>query len=310
MPSTDDTQHGNPLDCTEVTSRCRVEDSIYGYYANLPANAFFVALFGVCLAVNLAFGIKYKTWTYMVAMSLACLASAIGYAGRILLHSNPFDTIGFQIQICCLTLSPAFNSAAIYLMLKHIVRRFGRRWSRLRPKYYTWGYITADILALILQAAGGGLAATASGNNSQLNTGTNLMIAGICWQVATLVIFGAMVTDFLIRRFLFSGASTPLSPQAQATRNDRNFKIFVPSLVIAYFAVLIRCVYRIAEMEGGWQNPIMQDEVLFIVLDSSMVGLATILQSFVHPGFCFSAIAEPDVISEEKDVSDSSMVQV
>lgn len=64
-------------------------------------------------------------------------------------------------------------------MLKHIVRRFGREWSRLRPKYYTWGFITADFFALVFQAAGGGLAATADGKMSQLKLGDHLMMAGI-----------------------------------------------------------------------------------------------------------------------------------
>jgi hypothetical protein len=63
-----DTQSGNPMDCTEVSEQCPVENSIYGYYPNLEANAFFTALFAVCCVVNLFLGWRYKTWTYMVAM--------------------------------------------------------------------------------------------------------------------------------------------------------------------------------------------------------------------------------------------------
>ena len=303
------TQNANPLDCTDIGPNCTVEGSIYGYYPSLEANAFFAALFGVCFVASLALGYRYKTWTYMTAMSLACLASAIGYAGRILLHSNPYDTVGFQIQICCLTLSPAFNSAAIYLMLKHIVRQFGREWSRIRPKYYTWGFITADVFALVLQAAGGAMAATSNGNMTQLKTGDNLMITGITWQVATLVIFGGMITDFLLRRFVLSGSKTPLSVTAQETANQRKFQIFAISVTAAYLCILIRCVYRIAEMANGWQNSIMQNEGLFIGLDSTLVGIATMLQTFVHPGFCFKAFTERKILQNEKAVSSESSVE-
>ena len=304
-----DPKNVDPIECTKVGPNCPVEASIYGYYPSLEANAFFVALFGVCFIASAFLDYRWKTWTYMTAMTLACLCSAIGYGGRVILHNNPYDTIGFQIQICCLTLSPAFNSAAIYLMLKHIVRHFGREWSRLRPKYYTWGFITADFLALVLQAAGGGLAATSDDNMSQLQTGDRLMQTGIAWQVATLLIFGAMVTDFLLRRFLFSGSKTPLSPAAQETARQRKFQFFAVALVIAYFSVLIRCVYRIAEMAGGWRNDIMQNEPMFIGMDSVLVGLATVLQTFVHPGFCFEAFTDTEVVKDEKHISSESSIE-
>ena len=304
-----DPKNVDPMDCLKVGPNCPVEASIYGYYPSMGANAFFVAIFAICFFGSTYFGYRYKTWTYMTAMSLAALCSAIGYAGRVLLHNNPYNTVGFQIQICCLTLSPAFNSAAIYLMLKHIVRQFGREWSRLRPKYYTWGFITADFLALVLQAAGGGLAATADGKMSQLKLGDHLMMAGICWQVATLVVFGTMVTDFLLRRFIFSGSKKPLSPAAQETASQLKFKLFTVALTISYFAILIRCVYRIAEMSGGWRNSIMQNEPLFIGLDSTLVAIATVLQTFVHPGFCFKAFTEKEILKDEKHMSSESSIE-
>lgn len=256
---------GNPLDCNYVSSECPVEDSIYGYYPSLPANAFFLALFAICLAFNLFFGTRYKTWTYMLAMGLGCLAQVIGYVGRILLHNNPFGQVGFEMQICCLTLAPAFNSAAIYLTLKHVALAFGPEWSRLRPKFYTWIFITFDLLALILQGAGGGIAATAGNNESLRNVGDDLMMTGISWQVATLLVFGVMVGDYIVRRWK---APAPLSKEAASTKNDRKFQLFAVALVIAYLAIFTRCVYRIAEMAGGWRNPIMQTERLFIGLDS------------------------------------------
>lgn len=196
-------------------------------------------------------------------------------------------------------------------MLKHVVRHFGREWSRIRPKYYTWGFIAADLGALVLQGAGGGIAATADDDIDMRDTGDALMMAGISWQVATLFVFGVMVTDFLVRRFLRSGKDVPLSAAAAATWNDRRFQVFAASLVVVYFAILVRCVYRIAEMAGGWQNPIMQDEGLFIGLDSALVGLATVLQTFLHPGFCFKAFTQKEIIKGEKSVgSDESFTPV
>ena len=64
--------------CTTVTPRCPVENSIYGYYPSIGANALFVAVFAMCGAFQLLFGIRYKTWTYLVAMLLACVDQALG----------------------------------------------------------------------------------------------------------------------------------------------------------------------------------------------------------------------------------------
>lgn len=260
MPSS-----GNPLECLSVGPDCPVQNSLYGYYPSLPGNAFFLAFFAICLIANTLLGIWKRTWTYLIAMFFGCLAQTIGYGGRIIMHNNPFDMVGFQIQICCLTLAPAFNSAAIYLTLKHIILCFGPEASRVPPKWYTWAFISTDILALVFQGAGGGIAATAD-TDSFRNVGNGLMMTGICLQVATLVVFGILVTDYIVRR---RKDSTPLSSEAASTKASTKFHLFAGALFIAYVVILVRCVYRIAEMAGGWENPIMQTESLFIGLDSA-----------------------------------------
>ena len=64
--------------CTDVSIYCPVEFTIYGYYPNLGANAFFLAIFAACFGVQISLGIKYKTWTYFIALVLGCLSEAIG----------------------------------------------------------------------------------------------------------------------------------------------------------------------------------------------------------------------------------------
>ncbi|EXJ58854.1 hypothetical protein A1O7_06284 [Cladophialophora yegresii CBS 114405] len=275
--------------CTEVTPRCPVEHSIYGYYPSIGANAFFVAVFALCGALQLLFGIRYKTWTYLIAMVLACADQALGYVGRVILHHNPFSEIGFQIQICCLILGPAFNSAAIYLVLKHITLCFGPEFSRIKPKWYTWIFITGDLVSLVLQAIGGGMAATANDNQSQQDTGDNLMMAGIAFQVVTLFFFGTAASWYVFQRW--KGQNVPFTPEAVHFLGSTKFRLFVYGFVLAYVAIVVRCIYRIVEMAGGWANPVMQFEPAFIALDGCMVIIATIMQTVFHPGFCFPRLS-------------------
>ena len=198
------------------------------------------------------------------------------------MHPNPWSSTGFEMQICCLIIAPAFIAAGIYLTLKHSVIEIGPEFSPLQPRLYTWIFIFCDILSLVLQGAGGGTAASADPGSNAENVGTDLMIAGIVWQVITLLAFGTLVALFALRC-----SKNSLSPNAQRLLATTRYKLFAGGLVLAYLTVFTRCVYRIAELGPGWKNSIMQNEVEFIVLDGVMVAVATICLTVFHPGFTF-----------------------
>ncbi|KAF2193908.1 sphingoid long-chain base transporter RSB1 [Zopfia rhizophila CBS 207.26] len=275
--------------CTKVTPDCPVEGTIYGYYPSLGGNAFFAAFFGLCLIIQLVLGIKYRTWTFMIALALGCLGECIGYIGRIMMHNNPFDNLGFQIQICCLIISPAFVSGGIYLTLKHIVLNFGERWSRLRAGWYTWIFISCDIFSLVLQGAGGGIAATADNGSNMLDVGTNLMITGVIFQVVVLVFFGYFLGEYTLRTYRHRDE---LSSDSLKLFHSTPFRLFIGAIVTAYIGVLARCAYRIPELTDGWRSEIMRNEVEFIVLEGVMIVIAVLALTVFHPGYCFPALAD------------------
>jgi hypothetical protein len=164
-----------------------------------------------------------------------------------------------------LIIAPAFNSAAIYLTLKHIALCFGAEWSFIKPRFYTYIFIGFDFISLGLQAAGGGIASSADDDDQQ-QVGDNLMMAGIAWQVAALSIFAATAGTYVWRRWK-ALAQYPLSSEAASAVGDTKFRLFIIGVVTAWFTIFIRCVYRIIEMAGGWRNDIMQDEPSFIALE-------------------------------------------
>ena len=270
--------------CSYVDDYCPVEFTIYGYAPSLSANLVFCAIFGLCCLINLVQGIRYKTWTFWIALTVGALTEVIGYAGRIMMHFNAWSGTGFKTQICCLIIAPAFIAAGIYLMLKHIVMEFGPQYSVLRPQLYTWIFILGDLLSLILQGAGGGIAATADAGSSLSNTGNSMMLAGIVWQVMTLMVFGLLVGLYVSRVYKHRSSLPQSAYQLLATLR---FKMFAGAIALAYITIFTRCVFRIAEMANGWRNSIMQDENTFIVLDGVMIAIATIALTICHPGYCF-----------------------
>jgi hypothetical protein len=125
----------------------------------------------------------------------------------------------------------------------------------------------------MLQAVGGGFAGGAGNNVSLRNKGTNLMISGIVWQVATLLAFAGLVIDYFLRT---RRAWNDVTPEAKVLFEQRKFRGFLAAVAVAFLAVFLRCVYRIAEMVGGWANPIMRDEIGFDIME----GLYGILTEF------------------------------
>ncbi|CAG8891445.1 unnamed protein product [Penicillium nalgiovense] len=223
-----------------------------------------------------------RTWTFLAALGIGTLMEAAGYVGRILMHDNPWSTSGFRLQIFCLILAPTFIAAGIYLTLKHIIIYIGPRYSRMNPKLFTWVFIGSDVGSIVLQAAGGGVANAAGTDQAMINTGNNIIIAGIAFQVATMSVCGLLASDFFIasRKHLREG----FQGEAATEKPQQRIWLVLVAEIGAYTTVLIRCIYRLPEMAGGWGNKLMRNEMEFLVLDGMMVALACLVLTIVHPG--------------------------
>lgn len=247
--------------CTEITPECPVELTTYGYYPDLTVNSFFIALFGLCLLGQLVLGTTRRTWTFLVVLSLGCFGEAVGYVGRVLMHSNPWSSAGFKTQICCLVLAPSFLAAGIYVTLKHMVIYCGPENSRLKPRLYPWIFIGCDFGSIVLQAIGGGIAASAGdhGERPQLiNVGNGLIVAGIAFQVATMGVCGLLMLDFFIRfrrakkNNAQSIADSEYEKSQASPKTSRNFRIFCFAIALAFLTIFIRCIYRCVFLDRGW----------------------------------------------------------
>lgn len=257
---------------------CDISFTVYKYRPSLPANAILIALFGLAMILHIAQGIRWRTWVFLVAMVWGCISEMLGYGGRIMLWNNPFSFTGFMTQIVCITLGPAFFSAAIYLTLSKIVVYLGVQYSRLSPSMYYWIFISCDIISLTLQATGGAMSTTSSGSSQ---TGVNIAIAGLTFQVFTLTVFILFAIDFAIRY------ARGRARQSPATKLETSFKVFVGFLSLAVLLILIRCIYRIDELSEGYSGPLISNEGLFIGLEGVMIIVATFALNVAHPGPVF-----------------------
>ncbi|KAF4628852.1 hypothetical protein G7Y89_g9294 [Cudoniella acicularis] len=271
---------GKLSNCT--LSVCDIRYSVFEYRPSLAANSIFLALFALSGVLHLIQGFhswksrRYSTqWFYCWAMVLGCVTEIIGYLGRILMHSNPFDFNYFLIQIVCLTIAPAFFSAAIYITLGQCVTAL--KHPRTNPKHYAYIFIPSDIISLTLQGAGGGLS---SGSAHQ--TGVNLSLAGLAFQVFSLTVFSILALDWI--RYWRSSNENAILP--------RKFKVFAWLLIVAVLLILARCAYRIDELSEGYDGSLFHDQTTFIVLEGVFMSITAFMLNLSNPSYQFDDVKE------------------
>jgi hypothetical protein len=142
----------------------------------------------------------------------------------------------------------------------------------------------------MLQAAGGGIASSASHRDKDPTVGNNLMIAGLSVQVFTLLIFILLALDFslkTLRRIRALGSQGALDPAHSKLRQSRAFQGFLAALSFATLCIFTRSVYRVAELSEGWNGHLIKTQRYFIGLEGAIVGAAVLALNAFHPGLCF-----------------------
>ncbi|CAG7926524.1 unnamed protein product [Penicillium olsonii] len=179
--------------------------------------------------------------------------------------------------LICLTIAPAFFTAGIYLCLGRIITVYGERYSRLKPRTYVYIFVTCDVISLILQAAGGAVTSIAD-EQSLRDTGVNVMIAGLVFQVASIIVFCILVVEYGIR------AARGRRVHSEKRRPDWKKRSFLIGLAIAVLTILIRSTFRVAELQGGFDSSLANDEIALMILEGAMVSIACICLTGFHPG--------------------------
>ncbi|KAL0566542.1 envelope glycoprotein [Marasmius crinis-equi] len=203
------------------------------------------------------------------------------------------------MQICCLIIGPTPLLAANFVVFGRLVSLLGTEYSRLRPNYYSYIFLGCDILSLVLQGAGGGIASSADPGTSALDAGTNLMIAGIALQVAMMAVFVVLVAEYTLR-YIYD---KPLKGRGGAGGGrfplDTRRQVALFAMGSTTVLLFIRGIYRLIELSGGWNSTIMHTEWLFNVFDAAVVLLAFAIWNVAHPSILLD-IRSKDAVTTEK----------
>ncbi|WWC69039.1 uncharacterized protein I206_102975 [Kwoniella pini CBS 10737] len=175
------------------------DGSNYGYTPSSAWCIAFIVLFSVSAAVHSVQAWRYKYWVIYPTLVLGALVEVLGWSGRYWSSQNVTLLTPFLMQISTLIMAPVFFSAYDYVVLGMAINKLGPQYSLLQPKYYFATFITADIISLILQAVGGGQASSSAAEGAPTQSATNIMVAGIIFQLVSMGVFLTLGLDFILR---------------------------------------------------------------------------------------------------------------
>ena len=208
-------------------------------------------------------------------------------------------------------MAPVFFSAYDYTLLGGAISHLGPQYSILRPQFYLFVFLIDDTIACILQAVGGGLASGSAATGSPTNTSTNIMVAGIIFQLVSMVVFVGLGFDFVIRastrrpyafriRQISSAAAKRLGNEKTTANtamegdapgvfegereNLTRWWIMLFGAMVSSVMIIIRGVYRSAELSQGWSGYIITSQ-RFIGLDCVPMFIAVAVFNVIHPMF-------------------------
>ncbi|KAF2813054.1 putative RTA1 domain protein [Mytilinidion resinicola] len=272
--------------CTLDT--CPMYLANFTYVPSLAGNVLYAVIFGIILIAQIYLGIRKRTWGYLAGMFGGLLLEIIGYAGRIQLHFNPFPFNPFLENLICLTIAPAFLSAAIYLTLGRVIVIYGPPVSPLKPRTYSIIFVSCDLLSLILQSAGGAITATAdTGDQTTHDLGVHIMIAGLIFQVVSLCVFMALCAAIWLRIWRHPDLVADESEKLSALRKTRMWRVMLWALAAATVFIIVRSIFRVAELWGGFNGSLANNEAMFMVFEGAMLVIACSALTVGHPGVCF-----------------------
>ncbi|KAL2836306.1 RTA1 like protein-domain-containing protein [Aspergillus pseudoustus] len=247
----------------------------YDYHPSLAAGVVFLTLFALTMLGHIAQMVWKRTW-WMAVFWVGSLTEVIGWAARTWSAECPYNSDAFLMQITTLIIAPTFYTAGIYILLGRFIQILGRESSALSPKLYLWIFVVCDVISLVVQAVGGAMASTESDKeNGNTDPGTNVMVAGILFQMVSITIFVLCATDFVrrsLRRRLLQPMTGTIIP-------------LLGAMIFSVICIYIRSIYRTIELLQGWDGYLITTERFFCALDGAMMVLAVAVFNIFHPGW-------------------------
>lgn len=270
----------------------------YGYQPSLATGIILSILFGLISLVQSARLLQLRAWWmlfFVVGAGLECL----GWIARSIAHQCVYSNTINTLQTCALIMGPAWTQAGVYISLWVLILKVGKETCPLKPQVYLWTSVNVDTVCLGLQAAGGGIAASAAHAYADPATGTWIMVAGIISQLACGIVFLALSS------LVFWRGKTKIT-------QNRSMTLVCFAISLSTCMMILRGLYRSVELWQGWTGYSITHESYLIALDAAPMIIAMGVLAVLNPGHLLETAARQEgnrrtALDKEKRISESSI---
>ncbi|KAL5480876.1 hypothetical protein ACEPAI_9817 [Sanghuangporus weigelae] len=210
-------------------------------------------------------------WGWLAPTAAGLLAT--GFSLRYYMVKDSPDTLALNYLSQIFLVAPAAGYLIFnYTVYRKILDTFatGRdRYSLLPAKLTFWGLTASTLVAFVLQGAGAGLRATPDNQS----TGRILFLAGV---IVSALVYGVFITFLVHSQMVF--------------RNDLKFDrsnfpwLLLYVLYASSLAIVIRTIYRLAELGQGNDGELATHEKYFYALDVLPLACAITIYAIFWPG--------------------------
>ncbi|KAK3937391.1 RTA1 like protein-domain-containing protein [Diplogelasinospora grovesii] len=273
-------------DCALYT--CPVPGGFFSSPAAPGGDAFMLAAFATLIPVNLYTGIRHKTPLYASLVIAGLILEVVGHVGKILLRDDVASETYFSVYMMGTLCGPTLISAAIYLILPHVMVIYGSQFSLIsHPIYCVIFFLLFDILTLVFQIAGVAFAANGAAA-TEMAQGVKVVVLGCVIQVCSLLLFLSFYWYF---QWKLSRRWYNLDVKYASIYDSQRFKLFLLATQVTVAFLLLRAAVRIATFASGLASSIAQSSIVSLLADDTLVLLACIILSILPAGSAFGSPA-------------------
>lgn len=256
----------------------------YGYIPSISLGVIFITLFSLTALLHLGEIVYGRRYWFMICMVIGGILEVIGWAGRLWSHYAPANFSPYVMQICCLVIAPTFYSAALYWAAGLAIANVAPQKSWLSGRAFKTLFITADLVSLIVQAVGGGMAGSAVGTDpQQVKTGSNIMLAGIVIQLVVMLFYVGYTAIWVFRA------------RERVKLAGSRFQWMLVGMLAASIGIIVRGCYRTPELAEGFSGWIATQQI-WMLFDAVPVAFSSFVLNIIHPHWFL--VYSPEIAAE------------
>ncbi|KAH8789449.1 RTA1 like protein-domain-containing protein [Flagelloscypha sp. PMI_526] len=271
--------------------------SPYGYIPTVWVCYIFIILFGVSGAFHLFQAIRFRAYWIIPTAVLCAIGEVLGWSGRLWSHFDPtnntvHDAVSRLPSCSILLLAPTPLLAVNFIVFGRMVHLMGEKYSLLSSKWIGIMFISADVIALAIQGTGGALL-LAKSIVSDLYV--RIILAGIAFQFAVMIIASLFAIHFVVNWRLHHQITDTLTFHLSSSR----LTILICGISFNSLCLIIRAIYRLIELNDGWQGNIVRTQLWFNIFDGTMVLLAIVTLNAASPAWFFFPLSDGKLSASE-----------